>query len=154
MFAKTGIDIRMDHEHEERDQSGPFSAVDGPSELDAWFDRSHQETVVLFLHDPWCPISGRANSEMRSVEYAPIAVVDVARQRDVSREVQRQTGIRHESPQVIILREGKAVWDASHFAITGDAVSRAIGAVQVDATESGDGSVQSADRHGATVADT
>jgi bacillithiol system protein YtxJ len=47
------------------------------------------------------------------------------RSRDVSVETEKRTGIRHESPQVIIVRNGAAVWNASHWAIKSDAVEDA-----------------------------
>src|SRR3712207_4270895 len=105
----------MHLEDEHQAEQANRTPVANLSDLERWIARSNDETIVLFLHDPWCPISGRANGEMQRVDSVPIALVDVARQRDVSREVQRQTGIRHESPQVIVLRDGKAIWDASHF---------------------------------------
>jgi bacillithiol system protein YtxJ len=46
--------------------------------------------------------------------------------RELSRRVAEQTGIRHESPQAIILRNGQAVWSASHFDITAEAVEQAV----------------------------
>ena len=53
-------------------------------------------------------------------------LVDVSRQHDVKRAVETQTGVRHESPQAIIVRNGKAVWDASHFAITAEDVAKQV----------------------------
>jgi bacillithiol system protein YtxJ len=35
-------------------------------------------------------------------------------------------GIRHETPQAILLRDGRPVWSASHFRITADALSKHI----------------------------
>jgi bacillithiol system protein YtxJ len=46
--------------------------------------------------------------------------------REVSRELANLTGVRHETPQVIILRDGKAVWDASHFDVSAAAVADAV----------------------------
>ena len=46
--------------------------------------------------------------------------------RNVSREVEARTGVRHESPQAIVLRNGAAVWNASHFDITAEAVTEAL----------------------------
>ncbi len=40
--------------------------------------------------------------------------------------VTERTGVRHESPQVIVLRDGKAVWSASQFRIKADDVAHAI----------------------------
>jgi bacillithiol system protein YtxJ len=109
----------------------PLTEAEG---LGALLARSHDAPVLLFLHDDFCPISGRAYEEMREVLRLPDAgatptmLVDVRRDRAVSRAIEAQTGVRHESPQAIVLRHGKAVWDASHFAITAEAVTGAIAA--------------------------
>jgi bacillithiol system protein YtxJ len=34
--------------------------------------------------------------------------------------------VRHETPQVIVLRDGKAVWNASHFDVQATAVTKAV----------------------------
>jgi bacillithiol system protein YtxJ len=36
------------------------------------------------------------------------------------------TGIRHETPQVIVFKDGKAVWNASHFDVKAGAVLKAL----------------------------
>ncbi len=95
------------------------------TELDDWFTRSGESDVVLFLHDYWCPISSRAYDEMSLVE-GEIALIDVAEQKDLTRAIEARTGVKHESPQVLILRGGKARWAASHGSITHEAVGEAI----------------------------
>ena len=82
--------------------------------------------VTLFLHDPGCGISRRAHAEMTRLG-GEVALVDVRWGRDLSRAIAARTGVRHESPQVIVLRDGRAVWDASHWEITAGAVARAAG---------------------------
>lgn len=102
-----------------------FPTISTVEELDALIERSRSsgETVVLFNHDPWCPISARAYAEMRSTDLGNrVALIDVSRLKTVTRALTEKTGIRHESPQVIILKNGTPAWDASHFGITGDAV--------------------------------
>jgi hypothetical protein len=37
----------------------------------------------------------------------------------------KRLGVRHETPQAILLRDGKPVWKASHFRITADALAQA-----------------------------
>src|SRR5260370_40958592 len=49
----------------------------------------------------------------------------LARDTDISRKLEERTGIRHESPQLLVLRSGRVVWSASHFAITRGAVTQA-----------------------------
>jgi monothiol bacilliredoxin len=35
-------------------------------------------------------------------------------------------GIRHESPEVIVLQNGKPVWHASHYDVTADALAKEV----------------------------
>ena len=83
-------------------------------------------TAVLFLHDEGCPTSHRAHGEMTRLG-GEVALIDVRRQRHLTRAIAGLTGVRHESPQVIVLRDGRAAWAASHRAITAEAVARAVG---------------------------
>ncbi len=101
-----------------------FSSVSSVDVLEHLLERSRSETVILFNHDPYCPISGRAYSQMEKLN-DEVMIVDVSRERTLTREIQGRTGVRHESPQVIVLREGKPSWSASHFQITTDAVQQA-----------------------------
>lgn len=87
--------------------------------------RSHSGPVLIFKHSSTCPISATAYNQMSRLKES-IALVVVQKAREVSRAVEEQTGIQHESPQAIILRNGKAVWNASHWSVTADAVEQAL----------------------------
>ena len=63
---------------------------------------------------------------MSQLSSGGVALLVVQRVRELSREVERRTGVRHESPQAIVLRHGQPVWTASHFDIKSDAVERAL----------------------------
>lgn len=102
-----------------------FIRVDDNHTLDKWFDRSHQQAVVLFKHSSTCPISSAAYSEMKRLG-EEVGIVVVQRAREVSREVAARTGVRHESPQAIILKNGQPVWTASHWDVTTAAVAEAL----------------------------
>jgi bacillithiol system protein YtxJ len=45
-------------------------------------------------------------------------VITVQSHRGLSDETARRFGIRHQTPQAILLRDGRPVWNASHFRIT------------------------------------
>src|SRR5437763_1508418 len=96
-----------------------FTAITDTAALDALFATSADKPVILFKHDPYCSISAHAFREMAQVP-EDVAIVDVANDRDVARAIAERTGVRHESPQVIVLRDGAAAWSASHFRITAD----------------------------------
>ena len=102
-----------------------FTPVAAVAELDSLFAQSRDEPVILFKHDPYCPISAAAYRQMSRLP-GDIPLIDVARAKDVAREVAERTGVRHESPQVLVLRDGQAAWSASHYEITADAVTEAV----------------------------
>ncbi|HEV2707899.1 MAG TPA: bacillithiol system redox-active protein YtxJ [Pyrinomonadaceae bacterium] len=102
-----------------------FVPVADNQELEQLIARSHDAPVLLFKHSSTCPISATAYKEMTKLT-REIALVVVQRSRDVSREIEARTGVRHESPQALVLRHGEAVWSASHWNVTADAVERAL----------------------------
>lgn len=102
-----------------------FTQINDTSALEQLLTRSHSEPVVLFKHSTTCPISANAYRQMSRLG-SDVSLVVVQRARDLSNEIETRTGVRHESPQAIVLRNGEAVWTASHFDITSDAVERAV----------------------------
>jgi bacillithiol system protein YtxJ len=50
----------------------------------------------------------------------------VQKSRALSNEIESRFALPHETPQVLIVREGKLAWSASHFRITADAVNHAV----------------------------
>ena len=102
-----------------------FNPVSDDAALEELFARSHEEPVLLFKHSNACPISARAYSQMTAVK-TPVSIVVVQKSRDLSREVEQRTGVRHETPQALVIRNGRVVWNASHFDITADTVERAV----------------------------
>ncbi len=106
-----------------------FSALQSDNELEALFQRSYQAPTALFLHDRWCPISGHAYKEMSQLDptaRAKVALVDVTAGQELSHLIEERTGVRHESPQVLVVRDGQVTWHGSHFAITAKAVGPAL----------------------------
>ena len=95
------------------------------AELDAALT---SERFLLFKHSTRCPISAAAFAEYRAWASAhPDGWIDVIEERALSPEVARRTGVAHESPQAIVVRGGKAVWNESHGAITKEALEEGMG---------------------------
>lgn len=94
--------------------------------LDELIARSQTEPVVLFKHSTTCPISAHAHREMERFTEADVNLVIVQRARDLSGDIERRTGVRHESPQAMVLRAGAVVWNASHYDVTAEAVKEAL----------------------------
>jgi bacillithiol system protein YtxJ len=102
-----------------------FFRIDDQAALENLLTDSKQKPVIVFKHSNACPISSRAYREMENFE-GQVNILEVQSARDVSRELANLTGIRHETPQVIVLRDGKAVWNASHFDVTAGDVAKAV----------------------------
>ena len=102
-----------------------FQTVSDAAALEELFERSKEGPVLLFKHSNSCPISARAYGQMEGVE-TPVSIVVVQQSRDLSREIEQRTGVRHETPQALVIRNGRAVWNASHFDVTAQAVEQAV----------------------------
>jgi bacillithiol system protein YtxJ len=53
----------------------------------------------------------------------PVYLVDVIRQRPLSREIAAHLAIQHESPQAILTQGGAVRWHASHYEVTAEALA-------------------------------
>jgi bacillithiol system protein YtxJ len=94
-----------------------FIELNSIEKLEELFEKSNEKPVVLFKHSVTCPISAGVYHEVSEVE-ADVNLVVVQKARNISNEIASKTGIRHESPQAIVLKNGKAVYHASHYDIT------------------------------------
>ena len=105
--------------------SNKFFRIDDHTALENLLTDSKRKPVIVFKHSNACSISARAYREMEKFD-GPVNILEVQSAREVSRELANLTGIRHETPQVIVLRDGKAVWNASHFDVTAGDVAKAV----------------------------
>lgn len=98
----------------------PLTAPEQLAEVDA---ASQAGAVLLFKHSTSCGISRMALDRLerawRSPNEAPMPAyfIDLWRHRDVSNAVELRYGIGHESPQALVIAQGRCVFDASHSAI-------------------------------------
>ena len=109
---------------------GELTKLSDLDELDGWMERSRREPVWVFKHSLTCPISDPAFAEFRAfaaggASESGYALIEVQTARELSTELARRTGVRHESPQAMLLRDGEAVWHASHWHIRAESLRRA-----------------------------
>lgn len=80
--------------------------------------------ALIYKHSPICGTSGMAREEITRFAAAhpdvTVYIVDVIQFRPLSRAIANRTGIRHQSPQAILIHNGKPVWNGSHFRVTLD----------------------------------
>lgn len=93
-----------------------------PAEVDGLIAASHDAPLVLFKHSTRCSIStlakARLDRALAEDELAlPVHYLDLIAHRDASDYVAEALGVRHESPQVIIVDKGEARYVATHLDI-------------------------------------
>jgi bacillithiol system protein YtxJ len=104
-----------------------INKVDSIEKLDAVFERSVVEPVVLFKHSNSCGISSHVLENVQEID-ADLNVIVIQENRAISNEVAVRTGFNHQSPQAFVLVNGKAVYHATHYGIDPSAIERAIAA--------------------------
>lgn len=105
----------------------------GMEELDEAIASSAERPVFVYKHSTVCPVSARAAdhyhdfAEGDASSPPPLFTqVLVIENRDISNEIESRLSVRHESPQLLLLRGGKVVWHASHFSISADNIKSAL----------------------------
>ena len=85
---------------------------------------SKTKPVLIFKHSTRCSVSSMSldrllrNWKTEDGEKVVPYFLDLIAFRKLSDQIEDEFGVPHESPQVIIIREGKAVYDNSHYGIS------------------------------------
>lgn len=98
--------------------------------IEEWKDllsATNEKPVLLLKHSTTCPISANGFKEFQAFQ-SPIDtyLVKVIESRPVSNEITADLDIKHESPQVFLINKGKAIWQATHWKINGEALAEAV----------------------------
>jgi bacillithiol system protein YtxJ len=85
---------------------------------------------LIYKHSHRCGLCFRSAREVQKFAAGrpdiPVLMIDVVADRDLSNRVAERFGVWHQSPQAIVIREGRAIWDASHLGVTASAVEAAL----------------------------
>jgi bacillithiol system protein YtxJ len=91
------------------------------------------DTAVVFKHSASCPVSWMAERQMRMFQTenpeVPFYKVIVQEERGLSNELERWTGVEHESPQILVFKKGKVTASLSQGDVTAPAVEEAVKSV-------------------------
>lgn len=88
-------------------------------QLDEILQDSFTTPQVIFKHSTTCPISGMAKSRVEKTwdVDAQAYYLDLLSYRAISNAIADKLGVKHESPQIILIKDGKAIYDESHLDI-------------------------------------
>lgn len=106
-----------------------WKVPESEGEVDSLF--TSEEAVVIYKHSYNCPTCIFTKTKAETVmekfsDKASFHFVDVISNRAVSNLIASKSGIRHESPQLLILHKGEVYWSASHGAIDDEAFGKAL----------------------------
>ncbi len=98
-------------------------------QLDEIIHLSHQRPQVIFKHSTRCNISSIAWTRLKNAEKlegADFYYLDLLAHRPLSGQIASSLDVEHESPQILLLKNGKCVYDESHLGITADELQEQI----------------------------
>ena len=99
-----------------------YRNLQSAADFEALLTASERGRVAVFKHSTTCPLSSLAKNRVdRALADGtldlPVYYLDLLRYRGVSALVADELGVRHESPQLIVVDRGEAVYHTSHLAI-------------------------------------
>ena len=83
--------------------------------------RSADVPQVIFKHSTRCSISSMAKSRLERAgapENIDFNYLDLIKYRDISHKIADDFRVEHESPQILLIRNGKCIYDESHTGIS------------------------------------
>lgn len=117
-----------DSDNKDTNQNGlNWNSLTQIEQLDAIVAASSEKPVVIFKHSTRCSISRMAlkNFEreynLEESEVAPY-FLDLLQHRDISNEIAQKFQVIHQSPQLLLIKNGKSVYDVSHSEIDAEAL--------------------------------
>lgn len=100
----------------------PWTKLTSSEQLNTLLEQSAELPVVLFKHSTRCSISAMALNRFESnwdlpEEQCTCVFLDLLNYRSISAEIAEKTGVMHESPQAIVIKNNRVIYHASHNGI-------------------------------------
>ena len=87
--------------------------------------------VLVFKHSTRCSVSYMAQKSLKSqwnIDGVPLYYLDLIKFRALSNQIANQFGVKHESPQLLFIKNGVCTHHASHFNVNVDTIQNWINA--------------------------
>lgn len=87
-------------------------------------NESIERPILIFKHSTTCPISGTSKARLErswneeEAKNIKAYYLDLLQNRGLSAAVAETFSVEHESPQVLLIKDGKSVYNESHFGIS------------------------------------
>jgi len=106
--------------------------LEQPDQLIEIQKQADNKQILIFKHSTRCSISRAAldrlernwkEEEMKNVQ--PF-FLDLISYRDLSNQIAIKFDVEHESPQVLVIKNGESIYDSSHLAIDYNAIKAVV----------------------------
>lgn len=100
-----------------------------PSQLQQIIEGSITRPQVIFKHSTRCPISSMAKNRLEKnmpPANADFYYLDLIAYRSISDKISEDFDVQHESPQVLLIKNGECVYNESHSGIRMDEISERV----------------------------
>ncbi len=94
--------------------------LENTEQLEKLNEASHIRPQLIYKHSTRCGISSMAKQRLYKNELPEdidFFYLDLIKYRDISNKVAEMFGVRHESPQVLLIKNGGCIYHESHTAI-------------------------------------
>lgn len=101
--------------------------LDNIQQLDEIEQSSKTKTTVIFKHSTRCGVSHHAMDKLVSQwdlddSQLDFYYLDLLNYRNISNEIADRFGVIHQSPQILVIRNGRSIYDISHNGISIDVI--------------------------------
>ena len=87
-------------------------------QLNEIVQESNEKPVLIFKHSTRCIVSRTSLKQFENKydleDKVDAYFLDLLEHRDISNEIASRFGVHHQSPQLLLIKEGKSVYDVSH----------------------------------------
>ncbi len=100
-------------------------SLEDESQLKDIIERSEQRPQLIFKHSTRCSVSSMAKNRLMKNELpeeVDFYYLDLLKHRNISNKIAADFDVEHQSPQVLLIKNGKCVYTESHSAITMDEI--------------------------------
>jgi bacillithiol system protein YtxJ len=107
-----------------------WTSLTTEEQLTALVEKSFQQPQVIFKHSTRCAVSSTIKSRLEK-SVAPAGIdfhyLDLIAYRSLSNKIAEQLHVYHESPQVLLIKNGECIFDESHLSVyMDDIISQAV----------------------------
>jgi len=107
-----------------------WTALNSERQIEEIKNESKSQPVLIFKHSTRCAVSSMALTRLErnwnAEKLTPLKTyyLDLLSYRNISQRIAESFGVEHESPQVLILKEGNPIFVRSHLAISFDEIKQ------------------------------